>query len=340
MSAVIVTVGPAISDVAVLSELISMGVRSFRLPGSKLSAEEISNYSLLVGQIANDLDVEAETLIDLPGPKVRLSNSDPINVSVDDILCVATTPSHPMRLALQSSPEVVLRTPEVGETILVGDGALAFEVIELHSEVLTIRALNPGVLWSRTGLSWPSQYLESRFTLRDADLLRRLLPAKLSGVMVSFVESAESLDEAEAIIDQGENRLKLIAKLETSRAVENLPSIVQKADACLIGRGDLLLDSGPIKYSGVASAMVSYLVKSEITFAVGTQLLTSLDNSWLPHRSELEYLGGLIESGVKGFMLSDETTVGRNPVRAVALLTEMIKNYGDACFHPLLRPTS
>jgi pyruvate kinase len=63
---------------------------------------------------------------------------------------------------------------------------------------------------------------------------------------------------------------------------------------------------------------------------VGTQLLSGLEHSWLPLRSELAYLCGIIEAGVDGLLLATETTRGSDPLRAAGLMADLIRRYASA----------
>jgi pyruvate kinase len=64
-----------------------------------------------------------------------------------------------------------------------------------------------------------------------------------------------------------------------------------------------------------------------VPVVVGTQLLSGMEHSWLPLRSELTYLCGLLESGVDGLLLTTETTFGRDPLGAASLMADLVRRY-------------
>ncbi|MBK3647460.1 pyruvate kinase, partial [Streptomyces sp. MBT33] len=130
----------------------------------------------------------------------------------------------------------------------------------------------------------------------------------------------------------------VIAKVETRAGVAAVREIAVCADAVLLGRGDLLLDSGPLEFFDLCEAVRTGTAEVGCPLVVGTQLLTSLSDGWLPHRSELAYVSELLRSGTSGLMLADETAAGTAPVRTVELLRDLRERYRGTGEVPPLFP--
>jgi len=162
----------------------------------------------------------------------------------------------------------------------------------------------------------------------DLALLDALSASAFTGAIVSFVEDAPALDPVRA--RWGERSANaVVAKVETRTGVANIAAIAQAADSVLVGRGDLLMDTGVFDFHELCTTAVRECRRLSVPVVVGTQLLSGLDRNWLPLRSELAYLCGVLESGVDGLLLTTETTRGSDPLRATGLLADLIERYAS-----------
>jgi pyruvate kinase len=166
----------------------------------------------------------------------------------------------------------------------------------------------------------------------DAAALRIAPSTVFSAVILSFVESASVVEQARNLMrESGRDDLPaVVAKVETRAGVEAVADIARTADAILLGRGDLLLEAGEIDFYALTRDVIKTAIDLSCPVIVGTQLLNSLSNSWLPHRSELAYVSQLWEAGVDGLMLANETTVGAHPVRTVEMLSRLRSRYAPS----------
>ena len=149
--------------------------------------------------------------------------------------------------------------------------------------------------------------------------------------MLSVVEQEEQICEIHRLLSAAESglseRAEVWAKIETRKGVDNLDSIARVADGIVLGRGDLLIDTGYLDYYECERRVRDLLVGRTIPLMLGTQLWTASAVSWLPHRSELSYLCEWIAGGVDSILLSDETTVGTDPVRTIANIYALTQRY-------------
>jgi pyruvate kinase len=347
MTRIVATVGPACSSKEGLTDLLKAGVDLFRFTASKTPVAELISLAGTVRLLAADLGREVELLVDLPGAKTRLTNDTYLDLAgvTELVLRFDGGPSQ------QAGPLPALGVdgrdprdplPEIGDIVVVGDGEDALQVVGLGADSCTAVPLTAGVIGIRRGVRFPGARSAARaesFTPYDLDGLRAIADGPFDAVVLSFTESAGLIERARTLLSgtaAQEPPPAVIAKIETAAGAVAAAEIADAADGILLGRGDLLLDTGVIEFHAACRRVLDAARAAECPVLVGTQLLTSLAAGWLPHRSELAHVSALIEEGVAGLMLAEETAGAADPVRAVALLDELRGVYAPAAVRTAL----
>jgi pyruvate kinase len=146
-----------------------------------------------------------------------------------------------------------------GDTLYLNDGYIQIEVVRVEGNDVHCRVLVGGELRSRKGLNLPGIDLGiSAFTERDRQCLEFALKQGVDAVSQSFVENSGDITAVrDAAAAMGHNPF-IIAKIERSRAEDNLESILEVADGIMIARGDLGVEI-PIENIAVAQKHLMHL---------------------------------------------------------------------------------
>jgi pyruvate kinase len=137
----------------------------------------------------------------------------------------------------------------------------------------------------------------------------------------SFVQSAEDVEEAKKFIN---GRAKLIAKLEKPDAITNLKEIVAAADAIMVARGDLAVETPQEEVPAVQHAMIMEAIAQDKPVVVATHMFESMINNPRPTRAEISDVALAVRQGASAVMLSGETTIGKYPVEAVTIMDQTV----------------
>ncbi|MFF0745864.1 pyruvate kinase [Streptomyces sp. NPDC004111] len=338
MTRIVVTTGPACASDETLRALLKAGADAFRFPASKTSVAALAQQAVRVRALAEDLGRPVQLLLDLPGAKPRLTNDAYLDLSSVTELRLRFDGS----AACVDGPVPVLGVagtdpgdplPGVGDVLLIGDGEDALRVTGHTADTCTAVPLTGGVIGRRRGIALPRTGRPGRahtLTPHDLNALRSAPRGVFDAVVLSFTESPGLLALARTVLAEtapGGPRPQLIAKVETAAGAAAADAIAAAADGILLGRGDLLLDTGPVEFHAACRRVLDAGRAAGCPVDVGTQLLTGLDAGWLPHRSELAHLAALLTEGVGGLMLAEETAAAADPVRAVALLDALRDRY-------------
>jgi pyruvate kinase len=163
-----------------------------------------------------------------------------------------------------------------------------------------------------------------------------LADARLAGELgadalcVSFVTGASQVEEARAALRSSAPKAKTAvwAKVECREAIDALDAVLGVSDAVLVGRGDLAGELGPENVRAATDEIVKRTVAKGLPCHVGTNVLPGMCRDPRPTTDEREDVMRLVASGVRGFLLTAETSVGRNPEASILALREILETSG------------
>jgi len=321
---IVATIGPSSSDK--IENLIKAGVDVFRLNFSHSEHKTHRQVIKNIREIAKKLDSKTAILQDISGPKIRIGEINGILELKrgDKIRLVKKNPQSAYDLTL-SYPEIIDDVNE-GEYVFFADGSIRTKVIEKHKDYLVLEVKNEGVLSSRKGVNFPHSNIKiSAITKKDEKDLIFGAKNGVDIVAISFVNSKYDILKAKEILKKENSSPWVIAKIETKKAVENLDEILEVSDGVMVARGDLGIEVGIEKVPVIQKKIIRRANKLKKPVITATQMLLSMVNSPFPTRAEVSDVANAVMDGSDAVMLSDETTVGKYPIKAVETLVKIIK---------------
>jgi pyruvate kinase len=323
---IVATIGPACDAPAVLEQMIQAGMSVARLNFSHGTFDEHAARIERLRAAAKAVGREIALMADLPGPKMRIGKlaEEPIQVvpgstftlTTQDIIGDAGRAS----MTFARLPQVVKR----GDRLFLNDGIIQLEVERVDGPDVHCRTLTGGELRSRKGLNLPGIDLGiSAFTERDRECLRFALEHGVDAASQSFVESAADIQAVrEAARAFGGNPF-ILAKIERSRALDNMDEILAAADGIMVARGDLGVEVPIERIAILQKTLVRKAVRLGKPVIIATQMLESMTHSRQPTRAEATDVANAVLDGADCVMLSGESATGDFPVEAVATLARI-----------------
>ena len=330
---IIATYGPSMASYEKLLEAIKMGANGIRLNFSHGSHDD---HAKAVKNIRKASKVSGKPIAivqDLQGPKIRLGD-------FEGIFQVAKGQSIRLRYEANFENEGILPTQfdiskkvKRGERVLFFDGKIKTVVTSVKDSIVYLRAENDGYLISKKGINLPDTDLEGDIiTTKDkADIIFGA-ENSVDFVALSFVQSAQDVHSLKRILKNIGSTAKVIAKIETRSAVDNLEEIVEASDGVMIARGDLAIETSVEEVPIVQRTIIRLGIKYAKPTIIATQMLASMVDAPDPTRAEASDIAGAVLSGVDAVMLSDETAVGKYPVEAVEVMKRVIR-YAESNTH-------
>jgi pyruvate kinase len=217
---------------------------------------------------------------------------------------------------------------KAGHAFTFSDGAIEGEVISVEGNRITVEVNNSGILKSRKSINVPETDLDrSCITDKDKADIEFLSSAGINWIAVSFVASANEMHEVRELMKGSD--VKLMAKLERKKAMENLNEIVLASDGVMIARGDLgielPLEDIPVLTREIINA--SHAAGKPVVTA--TQMMLSMTHAHRPTRAEASDVAHAVFDGTDAVMLSEETAAGNHPVLALETMVRIVRRAED-----------
>ena len=321
---IVATLGPSSNDK--IEDMIKAGVDVFRLNFSHADHKTHKSSIKKIRDTAKKLDSKTAILQDISGPKIRIGEINGILELKrgDKIRLVKKNPKSAYDLTI-SYPEIIDQV-ESGEYVFFADGSIRTKVVEKTPDYLVLEVKNEGVLSSRKGVNFPHSNLKiSAITPKDEKDLIFGAKNGVDIIAISFVNSKNDILKAKSILKKAGANPWVIAKIETKKAVENLDEILEVSDGVMVARGDLGIEVGIEKVPVIQKKIIRKANKLKKPVITATQMLLSMVNSPFPTRAEVSDVANAVMDGTDAVMLSDETTVGKYPIKAVETLVKIIK---------------
>jgi pyruvate kinase len=315
--------------------VLAAGADVIRLNASHADARFFEDIIPRIRETASELERNVAILLDLRGPKIRVGEMEPgtelvagarLEICPGDFVGTAER--------IPCAYEGLARDVEVGDSLLLDDGLLEFEVAEIDAPRLTAVVRTGGVLKSRKGINVPGRALSApAFSAKDRADLEACLPLGIDWVALSFVRSAEDVLEVKAELSARGHDLPVVAKIEKPQAVDALDEIIQASDGIMVARGDLGVEIPPESVPRIQKRIIARCNVLGRPVITATQMLESMMQHPRPTRAEASDVANAIFDGTDAVMLSGETAAGEYPVEAVRMMDRIARDAESSEFY-------
>jgi len=320
---IVATIGPASDQPEVLERLLRAGTDVVRLNLSHGTIGEHLERLARVRAAAARVGRPVGVLADLPGPKIRAGHFPEGGVILAAGSFVRLRPGTSMSDAgtIFVDYETLLDDVSLGDRVIIGDGAISLRVGKVTADYAEAMVETGARTSGRPGVHVPSDRLRiSTPTAADLQLAEAVAAAGVEFIAVSFVRSGADMSKVRDIVG---DRADLVAKIETSSALEQLTEILEASDAIMVARGDLGIDCPLEDVPHLQKRIVRECVEFGIPVIIATQMLESMILAPSPTRAEVTDIANAVFDGTDALMLSGETAIGHDPELTVATMASI-----------------
>jgi len=334
---IVCTIGPASRSIAELDRLVGAGLDVARLNFSHGTHDEHAEVLRRLREGEARWGRPIAILQDLQGPKIRLGTFGPGGGARVDLEPGRTFTLY-ARPVVGTAEQASLTHPEYlkdlrpDDEIWMDDGMIQLRVEAVSPDDVRCRVVVGGRISDHKGLSLPRVTLPvSCLTPKDRDDLRFGLRQGVDFVAVSFVRSADDIEEVRSFLRaEAAGDLPIVAKLERHEILGNLPGILNKVDAVMVARGDLGVDVPIEDVPHIQKEIIRQARDAKVPVIVATQMLESMVTHLRPTRAEVSDVSTAIFDGADAIMLSAETATGRYPGEAVSVMARIAERADGA----------
>ena len=333
---IVCTIGPASSSSSLIERLIRSGMNVARLNLSHGTPPDHAHIVANVRRVARRLGLPVAVLMDLPGPKYRTGPLQGGSVVLHKGAQVVLT----TRSVEGNAQEVPINLPtlprdvQVGDSVLLDDGAMQLKVQRTSGSEVVCRVIEGGTLTPGRGVVVPGMRTRGPFL---TPLLREHLEFATAQqpdyLALSFVSRAQDIEEVRDLLRRRGADLPMIAKIERGQALDHLDEILQASDGIMVARGELGVDIPLEQLPIVQKDIIRRCNRRDKPVITATQMLESMITAARPTRAEVTDVANAIFDGTDAVMLSAETSIGKHPVQAVAMMAKIASTTDEQLPH-------
>ena len=337
---IVCSIGPTSSTDEVVRSLILAGMDIARMNFSHDTHEKHKESIERVRRVAKKLGKHVAILLDTKGPEIRtgmVENDGKVTIKKDDSVAVTTdgcltTPASaaaqgqiPARISL-SWMDAAAKL-QSGHHILIADGLLDLEVLDVANNIINCRANNTAVIGSKKNVNLIGVHAQLPImSEQDKKDIAFGVKMDVDFIAASFLSYPHEITEIKKYLESLNSSIKIIAKIECEEGVANIREIVRIADGVMVARGDLGVQIAAEKIPLIQKNIISVCRKAGKPVITATQMLDSMIVNPRPTRAEAADVANAIFDGTDAVMLSGETANGAYPVEAAEMMNKIALN--------------
>jgi pyruvate kinase len=295
----------AASDYDLIRDLVERGMDCARINCAHDTPDQWEAMIVHVERAAKEVGRHCRIAMDLAGPKVRtadvLPDDEPRVFIGDRVLLTHEALVRDPRYAAQARctlPEIVEQV-KTGAPAWIDDGKIGATVEETLPEGIVLgitRARTTGERFrADKGINFPESDLRVS-PLTEQDLVDLdFVAAHADIIHYSFVQRRADIERLQAELAKrlpSRHKIALVAKIETSKAVKNLPELIVHAAAkqpfgVMIARGDLAVEIGYQRLAEIQEEIMWVCEAAHVPVIWATQVLETLAKKGRPSRAEI-----------------------------------------------------
>jgi pyruvate kinase len=322
---IIATVGPSTNSYEKILALIKAGANGIRLNFSHGNYEEREQQIQWIRRASGEYGKPVAIVQDLQGPKIRLGDFEGIvNVRKGQSLTFQYNADMERSGHIPTQYDLSKKVKR-GERLYLFDGKVHTTVTSVKDGIVHAQAENDGILIKRKGINLPdTDFGGDIITAKDKQDITFGSTHDVDYVALSFVQTEQDIRNLRKMLTTLGSKSKIIAKIETKAAVENIERIMLETDAVMVARGDLAIETLPESVPIVQRKIISLGLKHAKPTIVATQMLASMTEIPEPTRAEVSDVATAVMLAADCVMLSDETANGHYPIESVQVMKRVI----------------
>ncbi len=324
---IVCTIGPASETEEILTGLCKAGMNVARLNFSHSTHEEHQRRIDLIKKVRSELKVPIAIMLDTKGPeyriktfknqKIMLKDGDRFVFTSDDIIGDET------RVAV-SYPNLPNEL-SVGDIILLNNGLLTFEVVNISGTNIECSVIIGGELSDRKSMSFPGKVMKQEYlSEQDKKDIAFGVQNDVDYIACSFVSKKQDLIDVHNYLKElNADDIELIAKIENQSGFDNIEEICEACDGIMIARGDMGVE---IPFKMLPAIQKKLITKCRLLgkrVITATEMLESMISNPRPTRAEISDIANAVYDGTSAIMLSGETAAGKYPIESVKTMAEI-----------------
>ena len=325
---VVGTVGPACIELPVLKQLVAAGMDAVRINMSHSSHDEATTCIERIAELNRKARYPIPVMLDTRGPEVRTGpRKEAMQLREGEQVWLrrvgeSGVETRDIEVEFGAFPELL----GSGDLVKLDNGLINLRVDKETEGGVRCLVEHGGVLGSRKHVNFPGKHIDlAAIPPQDAEDVRFAIEHDVDFIAQSFVRTPDDILAMRELIGRRRDCIKVIAKIENHEGVAEAEAISHVADALMVARGDLGIETDIAAMPSLQRKLVQMAVGSGRRCIVATQMLESMLENPIPTRAEVVDVANAVYEGVDAVLLSGETSIGNYPVRAVEQVVQIVR---------------
>jgi pyruvate kinase len=323
---IVATLGPSSDSPDIIRKLLDAGVDVFRLNASHGTQEDHGRRIQIARDLADEMGIHVGVLLDLQGPKIRLG-------AFEGGGCELETGKH-FRITVEqitgncerasTTYKDFVKDVSAGNKVLLADGSVELRVVDKTEKDAVCEVVSGGPISDRKGINLPGvEVSASSLSKKDISDLRFGLEREIDFVALSFVRKRDDVLKLRLYLEESDSQVKIVSKIEKPEGWRNFDSILEESDGVMVARGDLGVEMALEKVPIIQKSIIERARAQGRLVITATQMLETMMENPYPTRAEVSDIANAIYDGTDAVMLSGETSAGKYPVEAAAMMARI-----------------
>ncbi len=228
---------------------------------------------------------------------------------------------------LSCSYDKLCESAKIGNLIVFEDEEIKCEIIDVKDSYIVCKSLSSGTIQEQSRIYLPMAdiFIPTITDLDEDEIANFAIKEAIDLIAVSFIRSAEDINNVRDVLGPRGANIKVIAKIDNFKALQNYEEILEASDGIIIARGHLGLEIPTEKLFIAQKYMISKANFAGKPIITATQMLESMVLSTKPIGAELTDVANAILDGTDSVLLSTETSNGLYPVETVEMMSKVNK---------------
>ncbi len=326
---IVCTLGPAVDDFKVLTKLCTSGMDVARFNFSHGDYAQQQKRIEVFKEVRDELNLPIPMMLDTKGPEIRIGTFEQDQVFLNDgsLFTLMHDVCEGNSSMVYVNYEHLYEEVFPGSTILINDGIVELEVIEIVDKNIKCRIVHGGKLTNRKSVNVPGLKLNlPTLTEKDRSDIIFGIYNGFEIIAASFVRKPEDILAIRDVLKENNaSHIKIISKIENQEGVDNFDDILNVSDGIMVARGDLGVEIPMERVPTLQKEFINKCNAHGKVVIVATQMLESMTNNPRPTRAEVNDVANAVFDGATCVMLSGEVAMGDYPIESVKTMSKIIK---------------